>query len=226
MSICISLTISSLIFAGTGCINPDSNSRAESLVDMMFVAQNWLRTHSYVWHDSVICLTWLIYMFVAQNWLGILRENLTEDLYHTVMSTLTSVWLIHECDMTQSHVWHDSILCVTKLSHMCDRTHSYVWQDLLVWVTWLIHMREMTHSHVWQDWFTCVTWLIHMCDMTQSCVWHDSFMCVTWLICMRDMTHQPFINRLEFVLGIQRNVTPAKKNGRLPRNCRFSYSEN
>jgi len=128
--------------------------------------------------------------------------------------------------MTHSWVWHDSITCVTWLNPVCDKTQSHVWQDSFLCVTRLTRMSDMTHSYAWNDTFTRVTRLIHMCNMTQSCVWHDSFMCVTWLICMRDMTHQPFINRLEFVLGIQRNVTPAKKNGRLPRNCRFSYSEN
>jgi len=79
------------------------------------------------------------------------------------------------CDMTQSYVWHDSIICVTWLNHMCDMTQSCVWHDsftlFLIVVTRLSHTCDMTQS--------CVTWLIHthsgMCDMTQSYVWHDSF---------------------------------------------------
>jgi len=89
-------------------------------------------------------------------------------------------WLIHMCDMTHSHVWHDSFTCVTWLIHMCEMTDSRVWHELFTCVTWLIHM------------CTCVTWLIHMCDMTHSRVWHvwhDSFTCVTWLIHTCDMTH-------------------------------------
>ena len=39
-------------------------------------------------------------------------------------------WLIHICDMTHSHVCHDSFMCMT-----C--------------VAWLIHVRDMTASFVW-----------------------------------------------------------------------------
>ena len=115
-------------------------------------------------------------------------------------------WLIHVCDMTYSHVWHDAFMshdvscpmvailrCVTWLIHVCDLTHSCVWHDVFMCVTWRIYeswcelphgghseVCDMTHSCVWR-------WLIHVCDMTHSCVWHDSFMCVTWLIYMCDM---------------------------------------
>jgi len=67
------------------------------------------------------------------------------------------------CDMTHSHVWHDSFT-----SHM---THSHVWHNSFTCVTWLIHMCDMTHSHAWDDTFTCVTWLIYACDITHSYVW-------------------------------------------------------
>ena len=76
-------------------------------------------THSYVWHDSFICVTWLIHMC---------------DMTHSY------VW--HDSFMTHSYVWHDSFICVTWLIHMCDMTHSwlirmcdikmtysYVWHD-------------------------------------------------------------------------------------------------
>ena len=108
------------------------------------------------------------------------------------------------CDMTRSHVWHDSFTyvtwlihmcdmtrfsCVTWLIHMCDMTHSHVWHDSFL-------MSDMTHSHMWHDSFTCVTWLV-------SYEWHDSFTCVTWLIHIFDMTrsyacHNPriFVTRL------------------------------
>jgi len=115
-------------------------------------------THSYVWHDSLICVTWLFHMC---------------DMTHSY------VW--HDlliCDMTHSYVWHDSFICVTWLIHMwhdpfiCNMTDSYM--------TWLIYkwhdssIRDMTNLYVtwlidmWHDSFKCdmthsyVTWLIHM----------------------------------------------------------------
>ena len=55
-------------------------------------------------------------------------------------------WLIHMCDMTHSHMQHDSLLCATWLIHMCDMTHSYVWHDSFTSSTWLIHLCDMTRA--------------------------------------------------------------------------------
>ena len=60
-------------------------------------------THSYVWNDSFICVSWLIHMC---------------DMTHSYVwhdSFICVSWLIH--------VWHDSFICVTWLIHMCDMTH-------------------------------------------------------------------------------------------------------
>jgi len=96
-------------------------------------------THSYVWHDSIIHVTWL---------------NHTCDIP-----------LIHMCDMTYSCVWDnwlvrtcdcrirlrdmtDAFTCVIgiPLIHMCDMMRSYVWHG------WLMN-GVMTHSCVWCDRF-------------------------------------------------------------------------
>ena len=42
------------------------------------------------------------------------------------------------CDMTHSHVWHDSFTCVTWLIHMCDMTHPYVRHDSFFLTDWQI----------------------------------------------------------------------------------------
>jgi len=143
-------------------------------------------THSYVWHDSSIWVTWLMHVcnmtrsYVWYNWL------------------LCVTWLIHMCDMTCSYVWHDSSICVTWLIHKFNMTHPYgfCWYSF-TYVTTCIYMADstrsytcgMTHSYLWHDSFICVTWhitqdasiyaYIYMCDMTHSYVWHDLFICVT-----------------------------------------------
>ena len=70
--------------------------------------------HSYVWHDSFICSTWLIHMC---------------DMTHSCVSYeafICETWLIYVCDMNHAYVWHDSFICVTWLIHTCDTAHSYV----------------------------------------------------------------------------------------------------
>jgi len=107
-------------------------------------------THSYVWHDSCICVT-------------------------SVIECVT--WLTHVCDTPDSSVWHASSICdmphlsVTWLVRMCDMHHSYVRHDSFIRVTWLIHMCDMTHSYVRHDSF--------MCDMHHSYAWHSCWHAAT-----------------------------------------------
>ena len=91
---------------------------------------------------------------------------------HSYVTHSDVSWLIHTCDMTHSHVWHDS----PGASISSDMTHSCV--------TSLIYTRDMTHSHVWHDPSTCVPWLAPMYFMT-----HDSFTCMTWLMTYSQMYH-------------------------------------
>ena len=84
-------------------------------------------TQPYVWHDSCICVTWLIHTCVWRD------------------SSMCVTWLIHKCDMTHPCVWHDSSICATWL------IHTYVWHDSSICVTWLIH------ACVWHDSSICVT---------------------------------------------------------------------
>ena len=114
------------------------------------------------------------------------------------------------CDMTHSHVRHDSFgvvfalllvfaplasvcPCVreTWLIHTWDMTHSHVRHALCTRETWRIHTCDMPHSHVRRDLFGVV--FVHLfaplasvcpCDMTHS---HVRF--AIWLIPMWDMTH-------------------------------------
>jgi len=55
---------------------------------------------------------------------------------------------------------------VISLIHMCDMTYSHVWLDSLTCVTWLIHMRDMDIK------FSGMIAHIYMRDMPYLCVWH------------------------------------------------------
>jgi len=113
-------------------------------------------THSYVWHDAFICVTWL-----------------------PVQTSLICVtWLIHTCDMTHPYACLDSFIALDCLLHFVHTP--------LMCVLWLIQMCDMTHSCVpwlfcstWlppppcpdifdMSFLICVTWRLHRCDMTHS----------------------------------------------------------
>jgi len=157
-------------------------------------------THSYVWHDSFICETWLIH-----------RPSPCSPLRPCTTA-------LRDMTHSSSYVWHDAFICTTWLIHMCDIIHSCVWQYSLIRATWLIHTCDMAHSHVRYDLhielpaklldyflqrnksninyssvrhdsFTCTIWLIHLCNMTHSYVRHDSFIGAISLIKNCEMTH-------------------------------------
>ena len=150
----------------------------------------WDMTHSYMWHDSSICVTWLI------------------DIWQC--------WAHIRWDMTHSYKWHDSFICVTWLNDiwqcwahiLWDMTHSYMWHDSPIFLTQLMHIFDMNrvkcdmpHTYVLHNTFMCgntvlryyETWLIHTCDMTLSNVWLDGFICKTPLRLIRT-EHDSFIN--------------------------------
>ena len=68
-------------------------------------------THSYVWHDSFICVTWCIHMC------DMMHSHVCHD------SFVCATWLIRMCDMTHSYVGHDSFIRATWHIQMCDMTH-------------------------------------------------------------------------------------------------------
>jgi len=127
-------------------------------------------THSSVWHDSFICVPWLIHM-CAMTWL----DTHASWMRHEACVT----WLRIKC------VWHDSLACV-QVWHDSFGMHTCQWvmphriHNVTLWVmprvTWL--RWDMTHlSHVARDMTQrvtlrmCVTCLIDTCAFWMS---HDS----------------------------------------------------
>jgi len=151
--------------------------------------------HSYAWHGSFICVTWLIY---------------TWDMTHSYVT-----WRTHICDITHPyvpwliHMWHDIFIC--------DMTHSYV--------TWLIHtwhdssICDMTHScvtwlvYMWHDsfidniirfsWqgpsFSCQESRV-MLSLNESCHIRMSHVTYEWV--MLHMNESCHINSLVFFSSV------------------------
>jgi len=124
-------------------------------------------THSYMWHYSFICVTWLIRIC---------------DMTHPYMwhdSSIHVPWLIHMRDVTHSYMQHDLNICVTWLVYKCRYNHQKIKvalrlqvHDSFIYVTWHIHIYDI--SYMWHYSFICVTRQIHICDMTDPYNCYDS----------------------------------------------------
>ena len=137
----------------------------------------WKLVNDQGWYKHM----WL-YLFTRETWL----------IYTRIIQMCAR--LIDICDMTHSHLWHDSLTCVTWLTHMCNTTHLFELYDSTIHVTYLIHRCAMTPSYVrhhslmrgWQRKassfslidnlmsFEYVSWPIHKCCRTHEHIWNDS----------------------------------------------------
>jgi len=167
-------------------------SRSQTTWVYIGIYGQWVMSHmwmSHVTHVNESCHTYEWVM--SHTWMLHTRARIYGQRVRACAAFTCVTWLIHTCDMTHSHEWHDSFMCVTWLMH--DMTHSCVWHDSCMSATRGICMCDVTHWFVSQDAFTCVTWLIHMCVLTHSYLtnsylWHDSHVHVTWLIHTCDTT--------------------------------------
>ena len=159
-------------------------------------------THSCVWHDSFICVRWLIHAC-----------DMTHSMAHLLCDmTHRYIWY-----MTRLYVWLDSFIRVLlpMYTPWHDLAYLHVRHDLFIYVTWLIHMCDANHLYVWRDSFisscrTCEWVMLHIWSHVTRAnqwdhvkvsliflyVWHDSLVCSskpthrsTRLIHMCDMTY-------------------------------------
>jgi len=100
-----------------------------------------------VWRDVFTCVTWLADIRRTQWYIQCHRKKERQNKIKAYM-----------CDMTYSHVWHDSLIRVPWLSVYKRRTQWYI----------QCHRKKERRQgvYVWHDTFTRVTLLADTCAMT------------------------------------------------------------
>ena len=82
------------------CVCGNTGSYMYCVITLIHMTHSYV-THLYMWHDSFICVTWLIHM--------------------------CDMWRIPTCDMTHSYAGHDSFIHMSLMTCVsCDKTHSYM----------------------------------------------------------------------------------------------------
>jgi len=170
--------------------------------------------HSYVCHDSFICVPWLVFVEVT---LGILIARAWYDSSVCVsMLVLQKRVMAHKWTShgTYDSSWYDSSVCVSMTcicgTDIADAT-SKIWRDSFTfdfvisrwpflcvpWFVrvcpWLVFAKQTLRSHIYG-----VTWLIRMFSSWwlkhPLYVCHDLFMCVSMtFICAADIAEATFM---------------------------------
>jgi len=100
-------------------------------------------------------------------------------------------WVIHTCDMTHSHVWHDSFTCVTWLMHTCDTT-DFTFDITAMAHIWMSHMNESWHTYKWvmsHIWMSHVAHIRHYCHGTHMNESYEWVMSHIWMSHVAHIRH-------------------------------------
>jgi len=111
-------------------------------------------THSYVCHDSLVCVRWLLHVKYGYSYMhfGLFGR------WVVLLVRVTS--LIYLFDMTHSYVCHDLSICVCGNAFISST-------DIQTYIPDYLGGRSYCRC-VWHDSFKCVTWLTHVCVVTHS----------------------------------------------------------
>jgi len=131
-------------------------------------------THSYVCHDSVICVTCLIHMrdLAYSGRCARMRRRARRTRTYSYLSHVQQHWFKCDTRSTNSYVMQQHI-CDTCATACATTLYSHVTQQyrFICDTPALIHMCHIVDSYV-------LTWRILMCVTTQSYVRHSRFACV------------------------------------------------
>jgi len=92
-------------------------------------------THSYVCHDSFVCVPWLIHKC------DMTRLDSCDNKSHICLSHMNGS--CHTYEWVMSHIW------MSHVTHMYESRHTYVWVTSHIWMSHVTHMNESCHTDDW-----------------------------------------------------------------------------
>jgi len=95
-------------------------------------------THSYVWHDSFICVTWYV-------WHDHCDTIVMRCIWVMSHKSMRHVTFINESCHT--YAWVMSHIEVSKITHMNESYHTYEWVMSRVWMSHVTYTNESCHTY-------------------------------------------------------------------------------
>jgi len=162
-------------------------------------------THSYVWHDSFICVTWLIRMCDATHSYICDTTHVTQTSCHTHERVTSHIKRSHGTGLN-NHVTHMNESCHTYewvmtyqnrqidvLCHTYESSDTSGWVMSHVWMSHVTHMNESCDTYVNESCHTYEWVMSHenrridaLCHTYESCHTYGWVMAHRW---MSDVTH-------------------------------------
>ena len=127
-------------------------------------------THSYVWHDSFICVTWLIHMC-----------DMTHSyVWHNSFICCDTLWYASAAALLMSHIiTHATYECTTHISHYMYDLYAAVEACRTVrWAEWHIQTWVVVMSHIWMSHVTFMNESCHTCEWVMS---HINVLLGSWM---------------------------------------------
>jgi len=127
------------------------------------MSHSWMR-HPYVWHDSSICVTWLIPLC---------------DMDDVAIRTRHVIYRNESC---RTYKWVMSHIEISHVAHRNESCHSYARVEHYEYVTEAVsHVTCINESCNTLEWVMSHTWTMHVTYMKKSC---DAYGRVMWRIWM------------------------------------------
>jgi len=140
-----------------------------------FICVAWLihicdMTHSFEWHDSFICMTFVVFVYIFVH------------IYVWVMSHLLTIHVTHMNESCQTYGWVMSHIWMSHVKHMDESCHTYEWVMSNIWMSHVTLMNQSCHTH---GWVMSHILTIHVTNMNQSCHTYG------WVMSLIRVSHVP-----------------------------------
>jgi len=124
---------------------------------------SWWTTNSCAWHDSFVCVPWLIHLFggwfihvcsvtlrkePGHTWTS--HGTHVNESCHTYEWVMSNIWMRHVTPMNEScHTYEQerSHIRMSHVKHMNELWHTYEWVMSHLWTSHVTRMNESLHTY-------------------------------------------------------------------------------